>query len=931
MTHSLFTPFFLPGGGARAVRAGTALLLAAALFVPTPSGAAARNAGANTPAPLHVQDNAARADGPSIFHLKNGLTVVVKEDSRFPLASVRLYVNAGSAWERPDEAGISHLLEHMVFKGSKTGPKGVDKRVENAGGYLNASTSFDETIYLTDLPAAQWKTAIRAVRDLAFDPLLKQADLDAEREVVLAEKKQRGDSPWTRLFHESFGLALKGTPYERPVIGYEDTLRAATPASIRAYIQRLYDPRDMLLMVAGDVKADEVAKEAERLFGSYANRNVSRVPDRIDPASLAHGPQIKVVEGLWNKALVSVLFPMPGEGDALLPAADVLARLLSGDDTALLPRSLRLDRHVVDDVGASAMALRRVGVFMIMSQMDADKVPVYTKELGALLRGLKASDFSDAAFARAKLNLEDDFYRAQESVAGLADLYGDLAFHSPTDIDGRNYLAALRGVSRAQVQEVIDRWIRPEAMTLVALTPKSDNAAAREDALRKTLAATWPAPAAASRVSASSASVTDRATARMNDEVIALGQGRTLVLRPDRSLPYVSASLLFEGGDELASALDKLDMAKAGQAPEGLASLAADVLASGTKKRDYAAMSAYLADRAAGLSAGASSRGFSLSLDAPARFSGDLFALLGEVLDAPAFRKDDVERVKREHLAAIAAQEESVNGLLSRNLNHFLFPGGFYGYRANGTAQSIAAASRDDLLKFWKAQSARPWVLSVAGDFDRDAVLAFARSLPAPSQGLKDADRNSAPAWAKDKRLSLTLPGREQAAYIMLFPTVPLENPDAPALQLLSASLSGFGGLLHQELREKQSLGYSVSPTNWAGQDAGFLGFTIIASPENLDKAEAGFKAIAREITQRPLPAETVDRAKAMLEAQYYRGQQSRAGRAAAGAGHTLRGRPLDYGKQRLDEALKLTPQDLLRVVQKYIRLDDAYTLTVRP
>lgn len=927
MTHPFFAPFPGMKPGVPALRAGAALLLAALLLVPYPPGAAAQQSGENTPP--SARSEAAPADGPHIFHLKNGMTVAVKEDSRFPLASVRLYVNAGSAWERPDEAGISHLLEHMVFKGSKTGPQGVDKDVENAGGYLNASTSFDETIYLTDLPAAQWKTAIRAVRDLAFDPLLEQADLDAEREVVLAEKKQRGDSPWTRLFHEGFALALKGTPYERPVIGYEDTLRAATPASIRAYIQRLYDPRDMLLMVAGDVKADEVIQEAEHLFGSYANHNVSRVPDRIDPASLAHGAQVKVVEGPWNKALVSVLFPIPGEGDALLPAADVLARLLSGDDTSLLPRSLRLDRHVVDDVGASAMALRRMGVFMIMSQMDADKVGTFTEELGALLRELKISDFSDAAFARAKLNLEDDFYRAQESVAGMADLYGDLTFHSPGDPDGRGYLAALRGVSRAQVQEVIDLWLRPEALTLVALTPKRDDAA-REDALLRTLAAVWPAPSPAAEKSGSNA-VTAQETARGSDEVISLGEGRTLVLRPDRSLPYVSATLLFEGGDELAADLSGLDMARAGQSPEGLASLTADVLASGTRQRDYAAMSAYLADRAAALSAGSSSRSFSLSLDAPSRFSADLFALLGEVLDSPAFRTEDLERVKREHLAAIAAQEESVNGLLSRNLNHFLFPDGFYSYRANGTAQSVSAASLNDVLNFWKAQSARPWVLSVAGDFDREAVLAFARSLPAPTQGIADMKKSAAPAWTEKKKLSLTLPDREQAAYIMLFPTVPLEHPDAPALQLLSASLSGFGGLLHQELREKQSLGYSVSPTNWAGQDAGFLGFTIIASPDNLDRAEASFKAIAREITEKALPAETVERARAMLEAQYYRGQQSRAGRAAAGAGHALRGRPLDYGRQVLDEALKLTPQDLLRVAQKYVRLDNAYTLTVTP
>lgn len=123
---SVFRTFFRHEARRSGAAGRAALLLAALLLVPYPSGAAARISGENAPV-------AARADGPHIFHLKNGLTIAVKEDSRFPLASVRLYVNAGSAWEQPGEAGISHLLEHMVFKGSKTGPKGVDKRVENAG------------------------------------------------------------------------------------------------------------------------------------------------------------------------------------------------------------------------------------------------------------------------------------------------------------------------------------------------------------------------------------------------------------------------------------------------------------------------------------------------------------------------------------------------------------------------------------------------------------------------------------------------------------------------------------------------------------------------------------------------------------------------------------------------------------------------------
>lgn len=168
-------------------------------------------------------------------------------------------------------------------------------------------------------------------------------------------------------------------------------------------------------------------------------------------------------------------------------------------------------------------------------------------------------------------------------------------FILPATLTVRAIWPPSRGVSRAQVQEVIDAWIRPEAMTLVALTPGSGNSAAQEDALRRTLAEAWPqAPSGHARAAGGENAATARAGTRLNDEVISLGEGRTLVLRPDRSLPYVSATLLFEGGDELASGLSGLDVVKTGQSPEGLASLTADVLVSSTKKRDYAAMSAYL-------------------------------------------------------------------------------------------------------------------------------------------------------------------------------------------------------------------------------------------------------------------------------------------------------------------------------------------------
>lgn len=850
------------------------------------------------------------------YRLENGLTVLVKEDSRFPLVAVRLFVKAGSAWEKPEEAGMSHLLEHMVFKGSKTSGPGVDKTVENAGGSMNAYTSYDMTTYLTDLPASKWREAMAAVRDLAFDPLLRQADLDAEREVVLAEKKQRGDSPMTRLFQTALRHTLKGTPYETPVIGTEEALRGVTPEMMRAYIKRRYDPRDMVLSVAGDVKAPEVLEEARKLFGDYRNNNVLKVEPVIDPASLTNGLVVDVKEGPWNKAFISLSFPMAGQNDSLIPAADVLSHLLSGDETSLLPRKLRIETALVDAVDSSSMSFERVGVFMVLAQVDAAKAGEYLKTISAMLAGLKAADFSDAQIARAKLNLEDSYFRGLENISDIAETMGSEYFYDPGSVGGERWLNAVRGVDRAQIQRVIDQWLKPDALTVAALVPRGKDGAAaalNEDSARAAIVAGWPEAAKkVSREADSRASVDG-----LKPEILPLGEGRTLVLLPDRSLPYVSATLAFSGG-ELLVPDDK----------EGLAALAASVLTDGTKARSLHDISVYLSERASGLSATASTKQFTLRMDAPAKFADEVFALMKEVLESPAFREEDVERAKREQVASIVSKEESATGLMSRNLRHFLFRKGAYAHRGAGTAETVKSFGRKDVADFWKQQAERPWVLCVAGDYDRAKVERFAASLASPKVGREES---SMPTWNEQRSLELKLPGRDQAVYLMLFPTVGTDDKDRAALRLLSECLSGFTGKLYQELREKQSLGYSVFPMDWSAKETGFLGFGIVAAPQNLDKARASFEAIVRDLQKDLLPQETIARAKAVAEADYYKARQSRAARASEGASLILQNKSLDHAMKRLEEMKQVDAEQLRAVARKYLDPNRAYEFSVTP
>jgi zinc protease len=227
-----------------------------------------------------------------------------------------------------------------------------------------------------------------------------------------------------------------------------------------------------------------------------------------------------------------------------MPAADVLAHLLSGDDTALLPRTLRIEKQIVDAVDASSMSFERAGAFLILAQLDADKAQAYLKDIAARLASLKATDFTEAQIARAKLNLEDNYLRGLENISNIAETMGSEYFYDPASVGGERWLSAVRGVDRSQIQKVIDQWLRPDALTVAALVPQAkDGAKAMLDnsSARESVVSAWPATGKALSASKN----TEGKGAELKTEIMDLGKGRTLVLLPDHSLPYVSASLAF--------------------------------------------------------------------------------------------------------------------------------------------------------------------------------------------------------------------------------------------------------------------------------------------------------------------------------------------------------------------------------------------------
>lgn len=895
--------------------AGCLMMMTAMLSQPYVSSAD------TTPESMPPTDNSQT----SVTRLPNGLTVLVREDDRFPLVSLRLYVHAGSAYERPSEAGISHLLEHMVFKGTEKRPKGaVAAEVERSGGYLNAATSFDYTVYLTDMTEEYWKEGLDVLKDMAFHATLDPQELASEQDVVVAELKRGEDNPGQRIFKAIQQTALAGTPYERPIIGFESTVRAVKTQDIRNYIDRLYQPQSMLLVVCGKVTAAEVVEEAKRQFGDLRNTNVVIPP--VDNELTAHGFKAVVEKGPWNRVHLAMALPAYSMNDIRSSQLDVLAQLLGGDASSRFYRTYKYEKRLVNTIAVSNYSFERLGFLYITATLDADKLTAFWESFSQDLATIADIRFSKEEMDRACLNLEDSLYRSKETIGGLAGKLGYFALFGKGEQEEANYLQVLRDTDQTVLSELLQAVVTPQAMTVAALLPQNignaptvGKGAAQPDEL--TAWSEWfgSVPALQEKLAAT-ADTKKSEPAKQTvgaPEVIDLGHNRKVILIEDKTLPYVSVNLIYTGGDSLLT-----------EKTQGLGTFTASLLGKGTDSLNAMEMEDYLSDRAAAFIANSARQTFSFSMSSPARFTDDMFALLRDVLTKPAMKEEEADRVRENQISRIIASEDQPTGLAFRRLFPFLFKDHPYGFMGLGEKEQVAAFTTKDAVDFWKKQEAQPWVLSVCGDFDKEAIIAAAKSLPAP------VDKEilpGAPHWSQEKDLTLTLPGRNQAHLLMVFPAVGYGDADEAGLELLQNILAGQSGLLFKDLRDKQGLGYTVTAIPWRSLTTGAIIFYIGTEPEKMEQAEQGFRTVIDQLHTDLVPQDELERGKNQMRGDYYRGRQSLGSRSSEAAGLAILHRPLDSSLELVEQAGAVDAEKLRALAQKYLDPSKAYVVKVLP
>ncbi|MEF2229373.1 MAG: pitrilysin family protein [Pseudodesulfovibrio sp.] len=864
-----------------------------------------------TPKPLASLLKSATGET-SVVKLKNGLTVLIKQDDRFPLVNARLYVHAGSGYESPDEAGISHLLEHMVFKGTKKRSPGQSARdIESVGGSMNAATSFDYTVYYVEVPEERMALGLDVITDMAFHASIDPEELKSEKEVVLKELERGEDSPGSMLFKTLQGMVWKDSSYEWPIIGFRDTVRGLSSENIHNYIRRFYQPQSMLLAVVGKVDPQQVLAEAGRLLGGLKNTLPVTPPEPVAIPARGQGPTVVTLPGEWNKVYLGAAFPIPQGSSAKIAGLDLLAQLMGGDDTARLYRKFKYEEQLVDDLSVSAMTLERGGLLYVSATLDADKVDRFWSELAAELAGFDPASFTDREIRRARLNLEDSLFLAKETLSGLASKVAYFQFFEGGEAAEQNYLFELSQVTREEMRDLYHEFIRPDRLAACVLLPKGSDIQAK--ALTDAVAANWPVDETAVKAST--------VASGGEEKVIALPGGGQLVLLPDATLPYTALSLYFAGGDGILT-----------RDQEGLAALTARSLTRGTMDMGATELEDFLSDHAASMSASAGRNVFALEAKFPVRFTDDLLPVIRRTLTSPAFDPAEIERAKQDQIASIKSREDRPLGLAFRHLFPFLYTSGPYSLLHSGTIPEVEKLNKTDIMRFWGRQAMRPFTIAVCGQYDEKTILDFADRLAATMTAPGGDYAFITPEWNAQREETLHLPGRNQSHLLMIFPIPGKTDVETSArLELLKAVLSGQSGLLFRDLRDKQGLAYTVTAFNWQSVHTGFMALYIGTDPQKMDTSLDGFKRVIKDLAAKELPEEELVRARNILLGDYYQEHQSLISRSRETASLMVRGLDRHYEEEVIERARSVTPDDLRDTVTRYLDPDKAYLVRVMP
>jgi len=783
------------------------------------------------------------------FTLANGLTLIVHEDHKAPIVAVNIWYHVGSKNEKPGKTGFAHLFEHLMFNGSENFNDDYFKVLEKLGATdLNGTTNEDRTNYFQNVPVTALDTVLWMESDRMGHLLgvIDKARLDEQRGVVQNEKRQGENEPYGRVWELMQTAAYpKGHPYSWTVIGSMEDLGAASLDDVKEWFKTYYGPQNATLVVAGDVKPEDVKARVERYFGDIPPgppiaKHTTWIAKRT-------GEHRETLEDRVPQARVYKVWNTPEWGSRDDGSLNLVATLLASGKTSRLYKRLVYDDQLATDVSADQAAAEIGSTFQIQATAppggDFGRLErALDEEIARFLRGGPTA----AELERAKTDRLAAFVRGVERIGGFggkSDVLAQSQVWGGRPDYYRDRLGQLQAASTADVWDAAKRWLT-DGVYVLEVHPFPELAAAKGGGVDRK---TRPTPGAAPE---------GRLPAFQR---ASLPSGLKLIVAERHDVPVVRLNLMVDAG----YASDQL-------AAPGTAKLAGDMLDEGTQTRSALEISDELQQLGAQLATRSDLDSTSVTLTALRANLEPSLALFADVALHPSFSQRDFERLRKLQLAAIAQEGSEPFGMALRVLPRFIYGSG-HAYAlpltGSGYAASVEKLTRDDVAR-WHATWFKPGnaTLIVVGN----TTLAEIRpKLESAFAGWAAGAVPKKPVSAVEPKAQGIVylydrPGALQSTILFGHAAPPRANPQEIAQEVMNTVLGGqFIARLNMNLREDKHWSYGSGSFFWdARGPRPFLGY----APVQTDKTKESLQELVKELRgirgEKPVTADELAAAK---------------------------------------------------------------------
>ncbi len=862
-------------------------------------------------------------DGVTRTVLDNGLTVLVKENHSAPVVAIHTYVKAGYFNEADRVAGISHLIEHMFFKGTARRPAAeIATETKELGGYLNAATIYDHTVYYTVLPSKHFVQGLDIQSDALIHSVFDPDALEKETEVVIEEAKRKLDMPAAMAQEKLFELAFRKHRIRRWRIGTEEGLRALTRADLLAFHSHLYRPENIVLTVVGDIDTGSAQREIAKYYGSFDKGELLKEDSPPEPPQQAF--QYRLLSGNIQQCYLALGFHVPDLFNSDSYALEILGIILGQGRSSRLFQSVKEDQGLAKEISASNYALQGLGLFQIFAVTLPETVRQAVLAIAGELGVLLATPVTEDELRKAQNLLLASYTRRLETVSGQASTLASYeAMGGYRRLD--EYMRGLNQVTSQDILRVVLRYLVPQNMSVLEYVPDELQLEPLSVAeLEKCIATKIPTGEAADATAEEVASpgpfvVLPAAEGNNQVELKILSNGMRLLVKENHSVPLIASGIFALGGrpDE--------DRQSA-----GISTLMAKSALRGTERRSAARVAAEIEQLGSSINFVAEADYFSCTMTTISSHFDAGWDVLSDVLCHPVFPASEVEKEKHDMLARLDRQRDDMFHYPVQRLFEMMFRGHAYGLQSLGSPESLAALSANSLDRWRRSHlCAENMLVTIVGAVETERAADLVESKLEHLDRCTEVPDPSRPPKAGQGQFVETV-HKEQSALVLGFGGPGFLDRDYYAMRVLQNILTGLGGRLFEELRSRQSLAYTVSAFEVARRFAGTFLFYIATSPEKEEAARASLLRELRKISEELVSQQELTRSVRFTSGTYEIGLETNRAQMLQMAHCELLGKGWESVARFRDRITEVTAEEILQAVSRHFNMDSYCEAVIR-